>query len=261
MNDVPDKNSAPPTDGEETQAVEAHDTAFAAGESLVPEGVQEITDMSRRILAELVAAGPGRKASSEMPAESPEHDVALNEQLDELADHVRGIKMRLRGIEETQRAIVERLDQLQQSWPNTVSSIAREVDTLRRDMLGDRRHDAHTAVLNELIPMIDRLQVMQGSLDQAVDGRTVAQLASVLETLTACLRRLGCSTFQVAAGEPFDARRMQCVGYVDAGAPGIVLDAVQGGFACGELVLRPASVKIANPHTATNQQIGGKSDE
>lgn len=127
--------------------------------------------------------------------------------------------------------------------------------------MGDRKHLAATGVFNELIPMIDRLRTMRSHLDDDEDARMVSQLEGVLETLSTCLRRLGCEEFEAPIGAPFNPSHMECAECVSPGAICIVLESTRPGYQFGELVLRPVSVKIGASASPANDEAGENYDE
>ncbi|MFM9966073.1 MAG: nucleotide exchange factor GrpE [Planctomycetaceae bacterium] len=198
---------------------------------------------------------PGSSLPEPRPAEG------VGDHLEEIANDMLVLMRRLRDIEGSQQTILARLDQVQEGWTQSARTIAREVDVLRRDVQGDRRHTATLDVSNELIPLIDRLRMMRANLDANADQRMIAQLEGVLESLVACLRRMGCQEFQVRPGESFDPARMECVGYVTEGVPDQVQAVMCPGYVCGQTVLRPASVQVAKPRSAADEASGGEFDE
>lgn len=188
-------------------------------------------------------------------------DDSAAEHLEELADDMLNLLRRMIKVEEGQQTILTLLAQQGTASAQSARTIAREVDTLRRDMVGDRKHIATTSVFNELIPLIDRFQTMCAHLDGEADLRMRSQIEGVLDTLSACLRRLGCEEFAAASGSAFDPSRMQCEAYVDEGEPGHVAATVKPGYLFGEFVLRPATVTVTTVPPAANEGTGDESDE
>ena len=207
----------------------------------------------------LRSAFPPSLNSTQQPG--PPAVEGVGEHLEEIANDMLVLMRRLRDIEVSQQSLLTRLEQMQEGWSQSAGSIAREVDVLRRDIIGDSRHTAAISTFNELIPLIDRLRTMQQNLDAKQDERMILQLNGVLESLLSCLRRMGCSEFQAQPGTPFDATRMECVGYVTDGVPDQVQAMVRPGFLCGQIVLRPASVKLVTPRRAAAEVSGGEFDE
>lgn len=128
----------------------------------------------------------------------------------------------------------------------SVQRIHRQLDTLRREMLGDRKWAAHTSALLVLVALTDQLDAMRAGLDPERDVRVLAQLDGIAATLTVAVRALGFEPFHAAVGEPFEPGRMECVGRA-AGASGVVLRAARAGYRAGDVVLRVAGVVLADP--------------
>jgi molecular chaperone GrpE (heat shock protein) len=187
------------------------------------------------------------QATSVQPASESQQSTQILEHVEEIANDMLAVMRRIREVEEAQQRLIARLEQVNESSSQWSHAIAREVDTLRRDVLGDRKNSALGDVFGELMPAIDRLHTMKCNLNTSTDNRMIAQLDGVLETLSSCLRRLGCEEFRVAVGSDFDAEQMECIEYLPTGAPNVVLWTADPGYRCGGLVLRRAAVKIADP--------------
>ena len=224
------------------------------GDAINPELLDQI--------AELEMAGVVQKISEDSATveKATEGEVAA-EHLEEIAKDMLTLMRRMSSVEEGQQTILGKLEGMQESWPQSVRTIAREVDTLRRDMVGDRKHTSATSIFNELIPMIDRLQTMRSSLDGDDDSRMLCQVDGVLKTLSACLRRLGCEEFVAQAGSPFDPSHMECEAHICDGEPGVVLESVRPGYLFGEFVMRPAAVKVGAALLAAHEKSGDDSNE
>lgn len=190
-----------------------------------------------------------QQASPASPETTPPVLDSVAGYLEEIADDLLSLMRRMKDIEEAQNAVQMRLNQLQEGWAQTSRTISREVDTLRKDLLGERRHTALTGILGELLPLIDRLNTMRVHLDVEQDSRMISQLVGVLDSLTNCLNRMGCEEFHITPGTAFDADRMQCSSDQVPGSPSVVGRMVQPGLRCGQLVLRRASVILAAPPT------------
>jgi len=213
-------------------------------------------------LAELDMSDVVERVSREEEARGkPTDDASASEHLEELADDMLNLMRRMNKVEGGQQAIIAQMAQQQEASAESARTIAREVDTLRRDVVGDRKHTAATSVLNELIPLINRFETMYEHLDEDADSRIRSQIEGVLDTLSASLRRLGCEEFVTASGSPFDPSRMQCEKYVDKGKPGHVVSTVKTGYRFGDFVLRPATVTVSALQPATNEESGDKNDE
>lgn len=185
--------------------------------------------------------GAGQNGST---SEQDPDGVSVTQHLEEITTDLLSLRRQMREMERQQQEMVARLAELQQGIASGSHSTARELDGLRRDLLGERKHTAITGVSNELIPLVDRLRLMRQSLDQDEDARTISQLGAVVESLGSALRRLGCEEFDFQPGVAFDPTWMQCEGYVDEADPGTVAAVVRPGYRVGQAVLRPAGVTI-----------------
>lgn len=250
--DSPPQYAAVPADQSSEPDMDAQDPVGALnsfGEDLI----DKLSKFDRSEFAEAVSA------NAESTLDPKAGDVA--EHVEEIAEDMLVLMRRLQSIEETQRALQAHMERLQEGLSQGNRMISREIDTLRRDMIGDRKHVANTGVFNELIPMIDRLRTMHAHLDAKQDAGMIAQLEGVLETLATCLRRLGCGEFDVSVGEPFDPSRMECMECPADRERSVVLESMRPGYKLGDMVLRPVLVRLGAPTTLATTETGATCDE
>jgi molecular chaperone GrpE (heat shock protein) len=169
-----------------------------------------------------------------------------DELIEEIADDLLTLLQKMKGIESNQRDVIARMDQIEQSVRELSRSYGREIDSLRRDLLGERKALSAMLVFNAVAPTLDSLRAMHAKLHHAKDKQTREQLNAVIQAIGVALRGLGFAEFQPARGEPFDPTRMECLGYAK-GERGVVLESVRPGYVAQETVIRPAGVLIADP--------------
>jgi hypothetical protein len=166
--------------------------------------------------------------------------------MEELADDVLQLLRRMSAVEQRLDGLAAGINGLGHALSEGVAANTRQVDALRRDLLGDRRSVAVGSTFGVAVSALDSLTAMQAGLDPGLDLRLIEQLAAVTSALTSLLERLGFVAFEAVPGEPFDPTRMRCLGF-SRGTPGLVLAAVSPGYAAGGAVVRPAGVLIADP--------------
>ena len=172
--------------------------------------------------------------------------------LGELVEDMMDVLKRLAGIEESLARLGLRIDQVDARVYETGRSLAAEVATLRRDLLGERRSVLARGLFNAVVGHLDSLRAMRQGLQEGKDRndknnkRMTKQLEAVEITLVTALQGMGFQEFHVRAGDPFSPVTMECLGYVK-GEPRIVLRAVRSGFEAPEGIIRPAGVYIAEP--------------
>jgi molecular chaperone GrpE (heat shock protein) len=211
------------------------------------EGGRSLSDALGGLMNQVSALelGGAARGGNDDAQDASTHD--LTEQVEEIAEDMLGLIRRVRQIEESQTQALSLLEQLEAALQLQGRTLAREVDALRRDVIGERQHAASTDLFNELIPLLDRLQTSRAHLDEQEDTRMMAQMDGVIGIVSASLRRLGCSEFDAEPGQPFDPTSMKCAGYLEAGEPGVVLECVKHGYRTRDAVLRPAGVKLLSP--------------
>lgn len=149
--------------------------------------------------------------------------------------------------------VLERTAALEQGLARVADAVAamdrglvRSVDTLRRELLDDRRSASSRLAFEALAGAAAPLRTLAHALSPRRDARMLNQVAAALATLEGALQTLGYREFTPAVGEPFDPARMECVGYAP-GARGVVLAVCTPGYRVGETLARPAGVLIADP--------------
>jgi molecular chaperone GrpE (heat shock protein) len=170
----------------------------------------------------------------------------LAELLEELAEDMLGLHQRLAEIAHKQAALLAQTEQNERSVREQTYLHGRELDKLRRELLGERKALAALSTFSAISPLLDSLRAMHDNLDAGQDERMRVQLKALIQALTATLRGLGFSEFRAEVGEPFDPARMECVGYA-SGESGKVLAALSPGYCAQEAIVRPASVLLATP--------------
>ena len=191
----------------------------------------------------------------------PEPEVTPEQQFDsrqraetgglpeEIAEDMLELLRYVTAIERTQRDLSLRLEQVETILRDTARQYAREVDTLRRELLGERKALSALSVFNSVLPMLDSLRAMRARLPKMKNSPVRQQLDALIQTLNTTLRSLGFTEFEVEKDESFDPRRMECLGFA-SGPPGVVLNVVRPGYCTREVVVRPAGVIVArSPHT------------
>ncbi|HKQ91592.1 MAG TPA: nucleotide exchange factor GrpE [Blastocatellia bacterium] len=201
------------------------------------EGESENIDLER--LNQTLNINLNADAVKPDPANPSDDYAQSRELLEEITEDMLEMLRRLKNVE-------ERLEQVEQLMRESSRSQAREIDALRRDLLGERKAINAMSVFNALIPTLESLRAMHTKLNHAKDVRMRAQADAVIQAMSMALRGLGFVEFQVTKGEPFDPSRMECLGFVK-GEQGIVLDAVRKGYMANETIVRPAGVLIADP--------------
>lgn len=177
--------------------------------------------------------------------------------LGELAEDMMDVLKRLAGIEEGLARLGLRIDQVDGRVYETGRSLAAELATQRRDLLGERRSVLARGLFNAVVGHLDSLRAMRQGLQDGKDRydknnkRMMKQLEAVEITLVTALQGMGFHEFHAREGDTFSPVTMECLGYVK-GEQGIVLRAVRSGFEAPEGIARPAGVYIAEPRKGSD---------
>lgn len=172
--------------------------------------------------------------------------------LGQLAGDITDVLKRMAGIEESLTRLGLRIDQVEVRVYETGRSLAAELVSQRRDLLGERRNVLARGLFNAVVGHLDAIRAMRLSLQEGKDRndknnkRMIKQLEAVEITLITALQGMGFHEFHAREGETFSPVTMECLGYLK-GEPGIVLRSVRSGFETPEGIARPAGVYIAEP--------------
>lgn len=172
---------------------------------------------------------------------------AVAAHLQELAEDMVDLLRRVVGLEAAQAGLAAQFGQLNQTLEKGLFLQAREVDTLRRELIGQQRGLLALHILEVIAPALDRLRIMRRALNPRRDQRMIGQLEPTIEILNQAIRSLGFVAFEPQVGEPFDPQRMAVAGNAK-GAPGVVLGVERPGYLVQESVVRPAGVVVAEAH-------------
>ena len=188
----------------------------------------------------------GRGPTPLVPPPPPTPPDPTSEALGELADDMLDLLKRVKGLEALQTDIVARLERIVTTARDGTRNIARETDSIRRDLLGEHSALAARAVAEAVFPVLDKLRPMRAAVNPRREPALANQLDAVLEILNGMLRALGFTVYEPAVGTPFDPTKMRFAGE-KKGPPNVVLGVEQPGYLAKDSVLRPAGVLLAPP--------------
>ena len=166
--------------------------------------------------------------------------------IDEIAEDMLHLLERVAALEQSNAEQAGRIDHVAQLVRETHVNLGRSIDTLRRDLLEERKALVNRAAVEAVTSGIVPLRIMLRSLNPEADARLLGQLGAVLGSLGGVLQTLGVREFEPAVGDLFDPAHMECIGYAE-GTRGTVLEVCSPGYFAGDAVVRPAGVLIGDP--------------
>jgi molecular chaperone GrpE (heat shock protein) len=221
--------------------------------------VEEDLDRVNRGLAEalaspavaglMAAANPVVEPAVELkaePAAEPSSAGAPEAPATPAPDPLADVVGRLHQVLQGQAWLAYRLDQLETAIQKAARVQTRELEALRRELLGDRKGAASFAILNAVVPALEQLRAVRDRLDAGADSVVLRQLARAADVLALPLRSPGFEEFRLEPGEPFDPARMHCDG-TDDGPAGLVIRTARPGYLCQKTVILPARVLVGRP--------------
>jgi molecular chaperone GrpE (heat shock protein) len=171
----------------------------------------------------------------------------------ELVEGIHALDERITRLEERQLELSETMEAVSRAVGEAATSHRRTLAMLHRDLLGDRKASAAYGVFRAVVPALDSLDAMRAGPSARRGRQAHLQLDAVASTLRNLLQDLGYADFHARVGEDFAPERMEALGYGE-GAPGVVLAAVRPGYRCGDAVVRPAGVLIADPSASPSDR-------
>jgi molecular chaperone GrpE len=123
-----------------------------------------------------------------------------------------------------------------------------DFDNYRRRVDRDRTSAMESGKRALLLSMLDLNDGFESALAHMSDApeSVVAGLQALNRKLISTLEGHGVASFS-SVGRPFDPARHEAIGTVQGteGEPGTVADEVQRGYTWGDILLRPARVRVA----------------
>lgn len=248
----------PPGKTDREAAAEVADTSPAKTQE--PAGGQEPEGFETDLLQEALSVKITPLERTGALTTQREDSAAVQESLEEIAEDMLNLLQRVKSIEERQVHLSAQVEQLQQALPQMARAQSQEISTLRTDILGDRKSQAGLSVCKALIPWLDSLRTMRAKLPKKdkQGSRLRPQLNVIIDAVTMMVQSLGFQEFHATPGEPFDPKRMECTGYLP-GKPGVVLETERPGYLGGDIIVRPAGVRLGAPSSTPQTGRKGKS--
>jgi molecular chaperone GrpE (heat shock protein) len=232
--ETPAGDEAEPLTGEPSSSVPPGEESASGDEAL------HYTGLSASLAALLKGGQP-----PDLAAAPRERDLR-EDILEELAEDMVQVLSRLKALEERQQDLLRIMDQLRREVNGLSLTHGKEIDALRRDLLGQHKAMAALDSFKAVVQWLDTLRRMHRKLRPKRDAKMRQELQPVISALELAIQGLGFEEFQVNVGEKFDPWRMSCTGYAK-GEAGVVLAVDHPGYRVGEIVVRPAGVILAAP--------------
>lgn len=175
--------------------------------------------------------------------------------LEEIAEDMEDVVHRLGRLERQAQETTASVTTLQSTFAEHSAYQYKIVESLRREVAGDRKGLAMRAVFDPTAAALDQLEAICRGFNPSKDQAAFGQVSAAIATLENLLQSLGYSRFTPDIGDSFDPGRMQCMGYVDGNA-GVVLQVLRKGYLAGDILVRPAGVLIADPGTSPKAMAG-----
>lgn len=175
-------------------------------------------------------------------------DVDEHESRGELGKCVEELQAQVQKLQEENEAFRDRHLRLQADFDNYKKRMRAQAQTVAET---ERRE-----VLKSLLPVLDNFERALSSFDGAEgqDSAVAGGVRMIYQQLLSVLERLGLEEID-AEGVPFDPSLHEAVmrEEVNPDQEGRVLQVLQRGYRCGEVVLRPSMVKVGVARSKDNE--------
>ena len=165
------------------------------------------------------------------------------EMIEEMQEDLMNIIEKLSELGNIIKTIVSRLDKIEETSGLSYKNHQKEIDLLRRDLLGERKTFVYQTVINRIIAAVDSLYTRKMNLSPDGDSLLLNQTSGILENLQNLLKSLGYESFTVDEGESFRSDKMECLGF-DKGEEHKVVRIERLGYKSENNVMRPCGVII-----------------
>jgi molecular chaperone GrpE (heat shock protein) len=180
------------------------------------------------------------------PEAAPAKQAPASDAIEEIAEDMVDIVQRLGKLERQMQESSASLASLHDVFAEHSSYQYKLVESVRRDLAGDRKALTLRALFDPAALALDQLEVIRKGFDPEKDQAVYGQVSAAAATLDNLLQSLGFTRFVPQPGDSFDPSRMQCLGYA-SGEIGVVLKVLRPGYLAGDSLVRPAGVLIADP--------------
>lgn len=143
----------------------------------------------------------------------------------------------------TVKSLQNQVSLLDQNWKRALAdyqNLVKRVEADKKDFI----RFAAANIFSKLIPSLDVLQLAAKHNPDPGLQMAVKQFADALSSE-------GLQEIVPAPGTPFDHTRHECLETVPGDPPGSISETVLKGYCLGDLVIRPAKVKVYQSATST----------
>lgn len=165
------------------------------------------------------------------------------ETIEEMQEDLMNIIEKLSELGNIIKTVVTRLDKIEETSGINYKNHQKEIDLLRRDLLGERKTFVYQTVINRIIAAVDSLYARKKNLSPDRDTILLNQTTGILENLQNLLKSLGYESFAVGEGESFRSDKMECLGF-DNGEDNKVVRIDRLGYKSENIIMRPCGVII-----------------
>jgi len=190
--------------------------------------------------------GQAAEAAAAQPASTKAS--ATRDAIEEIAEDMVDLAHRLGKLERYAQETTAAITAMQNAFAEHSSYQSKLVESLRRELAGDRKGLALRSVFDPTASALDQLEAIRRGFHPEREQAAFGQVSAAVAALDNLLLALGFSRFTPQIGDPFDPSRMQCLGYVP-GEIGVVLQILRKGYLAGDVLARPAGVLIADPES------------
>jgi len=165
------------------------------------------------------------------------------ETVEEMQEDLMNIIEKLSEFGNMLKIIISRLDKIEETSSINYKNHQKEIDLLRRDLLGERKTFVYQSVINRIVVAVDSLYSRKKNLSPETDMLLLNQTTGILDNLQNLLKSLGYESFAVDEGESFRSDKMECLGF-DKGEENKVVRIERLGYKTENTVMRPCGVII-----------------
>jgi|WetSurMetagenome_2_1015567.scaffolds.fasta_scaffold01158_8 molecular chaperone GrpE (heat shock protein) len=183
------------------------------------------------------------KSAFEKAVLADKQPVAQTDAFEEIQEDMMNIIEKLSEIHNRVNTIVTRLDKIEESSAGNYKNHQIEIDTLRRDLLGERKIFVYQSVIKSVITITDSLYDRKKNQASDENSPLFSLTTGILDNMQNLLKTLGCESFTVDEGSSFSPTNMECLGF-DVGEGNKVIRIERLGYKSESLIIRPCGVII-----------------
>ena len=187
-----------------------------------PEKLKSISQMDFKI-----------ETSHNLTQQETNTNDALQELIVELNNDIVFILEKMNAFENKFSSIEKKIEGVQQNFNQNYKNHQIEIDSLKRELIGERKTFINHSTFNSIVPVVDSLFIRLKNIDPVNEKILYNQTSGIIDLLNNILLNIGFEVFEAPINSEFNPQMMEIKGKV-AGEKNKVIKIENFGYKAGE---------------------------